>query len=134
MNIGDNTQVWHIRRKECINGVLTSRLFRNNNRESNSVLLPSTVEGFGVSRKQFFFNDAFSGSSRCLMSNKTLLLRSCRILRSVLLSAAVIGVRPVLIIEVGTLWRQVKGIKSYLTLSRGSRSHVQTVHLWMSLC
>ena len=58
----------------------------------------------------------------------------CRILHSFLLSAAVIGVQPVLIIEVGTHWQQVKGIKSYLTLSRGSRSHVQTVHVQMSLC
>ena len=56
---------------------------------------------------------------------------ACRILRSVLLSGVVIGVRPVLIIEVGTHWRQVK---SYLTLSRKSRSHIQRVHLWMSLC
>ena len=47
--------------------------------------------------------------------------RACRILRSVLLSAAVIGVQPVLIIEVGTHWQQVKGIKSHLTLSGGSR-------------
>ena len=59
---------------------------------------------------------------------------ACRILRSVLLSAAVIVVQPVLIIEVGTHWRQVKGEKSYLTLSGGDRSHGQTVHLWMSLC
>ena len=33
----------------------------------------------------------------------------CRILRSDLLSAAVIGVQPILIIEVGTHWEQVKG-------------------------
>ena len=59
---------------------------------------------------------------------------TCRILRLVLLSAAVIVVRPVLITEVGTHWQQVKGIKSYLTLSGGSRSHGQTVHMWMSLC
>ena len=59
---------------------------------------------------------------------------SCRILRSVLLTAAVIVVRPVLIIEVDTHWRQVKGRKSYLTLSGGSRSHGQTVHLLRSLC
>ena len=36
--------------------------------------------------------------------------------------------------EVGTHWRQVKGIKTYLTLPGGSRSHYQTVHLSMSLC
>ena len=56
----------------------------------------------------------------------------CRILCSVLLSAAVIMVRLVLIIEVGTNWRQVKGIKSYLTLSGGSKSQDQIGHLWMS--
>ena len=56
---------------------------------------------------------------------------ACRILRSVLLSAAVIGVQPVLIIEVGTHWRQVK---SYLTPSRKSWSHIQRVHLWNSPC
>ena len=64
-------------------------------------------------------------------------LHPCRILCSVLLSAAVIVVRPVLIIEVDTHWRQVKGIKSYLTLSGGSRSHGQTsvdVTLLMSFC
>ena len=59
---------------------------------------------------------------------------ACRILRSVLLSAAVIVVQPVLIIEVGTHWQRVMGIKSYLTLSEWSRSHSKTVHLWMSLC
>ena len=58
---------------------------------------------------------------------------TCRILCSVLLSAAVIVVRTVLIIEFGTHWQQVKGIKSYLILSVGSRSQSQTVHLWMSL-
>ena len=63
------------------------------------------------------------------LSNKE--LTSCRILRSVLLSAAVIVVRPVLIIEVGTHWKLVKGIQSYLTLSGESRSLGQTVHLWM---
>ena len=67
----------------------------------------------------------------CLMS---LVPWLCRILRSVLLTAAVIVVRPVLIIEVGTHWWQMKGIKSYHTLSGGSRSHSQTVHLWMLLC
>ena len=65
---------------------------------------------------------------------------TCRILCSVLLSAAVIVVRPALIIH----WRQVKEIKSYLTLFGGSRSHGQVqyicvchyvdVILWMSLC
>ena len=49
------------------------------------------------------------------------LLWACRILRSVLLSAAAIGVQPVLIIEVGIHWRQVKVIKSHLTLSGSSR-------------
>ena len=74
--------------------------------------------------------NVWHGAKKCV----TLSQNSCRILCSVLLSAAVIGVRPVLIIEVGTHWRQVKGIKSYLTLSGGSRTHGQTVHLWMSLC
>ena len=49
---------------------------------------------------------------------------SCRILCSVLLSAAVIRLRPVLITEVVTHWRQVKGIKSHLTLVVGSRIKV----------
>ena len=64
----------------------------------------------------------------------THIYNTCRILRSVLQSAAVIVVRPVLIIEVCSHWQQVKGIKSCLTLSGGRRSHGQTVHLWMSLC
>ena len=50
---------------------------------------------------------------------------ACRILRTVLLSAAVNGVQPVLIIEVGTHWRQVKGTKSHLTLSEGNRNKVK---------
>ena len=64
----------------------------------------------------------------------------CRILRSVLLSAAVIVVRPVLVIEVGTHWRQVKGIKSYLR-EQGVKvkqhicgCHSVDVIMLMSLC
>ena len=72
-----------------------------------------------------------------------MMLFPCRILRSVLLSAAVIRVRPVLIIRVGTHWRQVKGIKSHLTLSGESRikdkqhicgHHFVDVTLLMSFC
>ena len=68
---------------------------------------------------------------------------SCRILRSVLLIAAVIRLRPVLIIQVGTHWQQVKGIKSYLKRSGGSRikvkrclygHHFVDVTLFMSFC
>ena len=55
------------------------------------------------------------GSSENSLGNT---LCPCRILRSVLqfysFTAAVIVVRPVLTNEVGTHWRQVKGIKSYL--------------------
>ena len=40
----------------------------------------------------------------------------------------------VLIIEGGTHWRQVKGIKSYITLSGGGKSQGQIVYLWVSLC
>ena len=66
-----------------------------------------------------------------------LTLRQCTIHYSSpfrILSAAVIGLWPVLIIEVGTHWQQVKGIQSYLTVSGGSRSLGQTVLLKMSLC
>ena len=57
-----------------------------------------------------------------------MLLKACRILRLVLLSAADNAARPELNSEVGAHWRKVKGIKSYLTLSGGSRSRSQTVH------
>ena len=89
--------------------------------------IPWSLQSAGRKQYQIMGPEGF-------MYFKRLLLPPCRILCSVLLSLVVIVVRPVLIIQVGTHLQQVKGIKSYLTLSGGSRSHGRTVHLWMSLC
>jgi hypothetical protein len=67
----------------------------------------------------------FSSAINCPLTDQA---GPCRILRLVLLSAADNAARPELNSEVDAHWRKVKGIKSYLTLSGGSRSRGQTVH------
>ena len=60
-------------------------------------------EGEGVGQK-VIFHDKGGREARQYVILHDEGERACRILLSVLLSAAVIGVQPVLIIEVGTHW------------------------------